>query len=167
MGKGETWREKHPALWEFLLFNVLSNVSTLVRFAATWLGTALMVGILGLTAPFRFLLFDYTTAGSNGIGGFLTFLLAEVLAQTVNFFVQKHLVFRSDAGFAIAAPRFAVLAVIIVLFSLVLPGHVTTWCQEAGLADGFAATIASAVNTLLAVVISYPLLKFWVMPKGA
>lgn len=31
---------------------------------------------------------------------------------------------------------------------------------------GIAGTIASVVNTLLAVIVSYPLLKFWVMPKS-
>lgn len=31
---------------------------------------------------------------------------------------------------------------------------------------GIAGTIASVVNTLLAVIVSYPLLKFWVMPKN-
>lgn len=159
------WRERHPDLWEFVLFNVLSNVSTVTRFVMTWVGTAVFVGALGLTQGFSFLIFDYSSAGSGGLGGFLTFLVAEVLAQVVNFIVQKRWVFRSDASFSTSAPRFAVLAVVIVVVNLVLPGHVTSFCQGLGMASGVAATVASVVNTVLAVVVSYPLLKFWVMPS--
>ena len=89
-----------------------------------------------------------------------------MLAQVVNFFVQKTWVFKSDANFSTAAPRFAVLAVVIVVVNLVLPGHVTSLCVSLGMASGVAATVASVVNTVLAVVVSYPILKFWVMPKG-
>ena len=59
-----------------------------------------------------------------------------------------------------------ILAVIIVVMNLVLPGYVTGLCQGWGMNAGIAGTIASVVNTLLAVIVSYPLLKFWVMPKS-
>lgn len=164
-GPFATWRAAHPDLWEFILFNVLSNISTISRFVMTWVATAVFVSALGLTQPFSFLIFDYTSAGSSGLGGFLTFLVAEVVAQVVNFVVQKKWVFKSAADFSQAAPRFAVLAVVIVVVNLVLPGHVTNLCMGLGMASGAAATVASVVNTLLAVVVSYPLLKFWVMPE--
>lgn len=166
MGAFKEWTEKHANLWQFILFNLLSNISTISRFVFTWLGTAIFVGGLALTSPFKFLIFDYTSAGSNGLGGFLTFLIAEVVAQVVNFFVQKTWVFKSDAAFSTAAPRFAVLAVVIVVVNLVLPGYVTSFCKGFGMNDGLASTVASVVNTLLAVVVSYPLLKFWVMPDA-
>lgn len=166
MGAFKEWTEKHANLWQFILFNILSNISTISRFVFTWIGTAVFVGALSLTQPFSFLIFNYTSAGSNGLGGFLTFLVAEVVAQVVNFFVQKTWVFKSDAAFSTAAPRFAVLAVVIVVVNLVLPGYVTDFCKSFGMDAGLAATVASVVNTLLAVVVSYPLLKFWVMPDG-
>ena len=164
-GPFAAWRAAHPDLWEFILFNILSNISTISRFVMTWVGTAVFVSALGLTQPFSFLIFDYTSAGSSGLGGFLTFLVAEAVAQVVNFFVQKKWVFKSNADFSQAAPRFAVLAVVIVVVNLVLPGHVTNLCIGLGMASGVAATVASVVNTLLAVIVSYPLLKFWVMPE--
>lgn len=159
------WIERHPDLWQFILFNVLSNISTITRFVLTWIGTAVFVGAMQMTTPFRFLIFDYTSENSNGLGGFVTFLIAEVLAQVVNFFVQKTWVFKSNADFSKAAPKYAVLAVLIVVVNLVLPGHVTNFCVTSlHLNAGLAATVASVVNTLLAVVVSYPLLKFWIMP---
>ena len=110
-------------------------------------------------------IFNYDTQG-NGLGGFLTFLLAEALAQVVNFFVQMKWVFKSDSSFKDAAWKYVILAVIIVVVNLVLPGYVTGLCQGWGMGAGIAGTIASVVNTLLAVIVSYPLLKFWVMPKS-
>ena len=159
------WIKDHPNIWEFILFNLLSNISTITRFVVTWIGTAIFISGMGLTQPFRFLIFNYDTQG-NGLGGFLTFLLAEVLAQVVNFFVQMKWVFKSDSSFKDAAWKYVILAVIIVVVNLVLPGYVTGLCQGWGMGAGIAGTIASVVNTLLAVIVSYPLLKFWVMPKS-
>lgn len=164
MGPVRRWIATHPTIWEFILFNVLSNISTIARFVFTWIGTAVFVGALGLIAPFHFLIFNYPESG-NGLGGFLTFLVAEVMAQVVNFFVQMKWVFKSDSSFADAAWKYAILAVVIVVVNLVLPGYVTALCQGWGMNAGVAGTIASVVNTLLAVVVSYPILKFWIMPK--
>jgi hypothetical protein len=165
LGPVRRWISEHPNIWEFILFNILSNVSTITRFVVAWIGTAVFVSALGLTAPFSFLLFNYTAEGSNGIGGFLTFLAAEVLAQVVNFVVQMKWVFKSDSAFSDAAWKYAILAVLIVVVNLVLPGYVTALCISWGMNAAVAATVASVVNTLLAVVVSYPLLKFWIMPK--
>ncbi|NMM94836.1 GtrA family protein [Bifidobacterium oedipodis] len=165
LGPIRQWIKDHPTIWEFIVFNVLSNISTIARFVVTWIGTAVFVAGLGLTAPFHFLIFNYPESG-NGLGGFLTFLFAEVIAQVVNFFVQMKWVFKSDSSFKDAAWKYAILAVVIVVVNLVLPGYVTSLCQGWGLNAGLAGTIASVVNTVLAVVVSYPLLKFWIMPKN-
>lgn len=160
------WTEEHKGLWEFIKFNILSNVSTIFRFIMTWIGTAIFIDALGMTSPFSFLIFDYTSASSNGVGGFITFLIAEVVAQIVNFFVQMKWVFKSTASFKTAAPKYAVLAVVIVVVNLILPGHVTEFCQGSlGMNAQLAGTVASVVNTVLAVVVSFPILKFWITPS--
>lgn len=157
------WTEEHQAIWEFVKFNVLSNISTITRVVCAAVGAAVFVNALGLTQPFRFLIFNYSDAGTNGLGGFLTFLVAEVLAQVVNFFVQMKWVFKSSNGYGDAAWKYAILAVIIVVVNLVLPGYVTSFCQGTfGMDASLSSTVASIVNTLLAVVVSFPLLKFWI-----
>lgn len=157
---------KYPNLWEFIKFNVLSNISTITRFAAVWALTALFVHVMNLTQPFSFLIFNYSKPSSNGLGGFLTFLIAEILAQAVNFVVQMKWVFKSDASFRSAAWKYAVLAVIIVVVGLLLPGYITTICKGLGWNDAISSTLASVVNTILAVIISYPLLKWWIAPAN-
>lgn len=57
------------------------------------------------------------------------------------------------------------MAAVIVVVNLVLPGRVVALCQGLGLSAGLSSTAASAVNTLLAVAVSYPLLKYWIMPE--
>ena len=74
----KAWTEEHEALWQFILFNILSNISTITRFVCTWVGMAVFINSMHLTTPFKFLIFDYSSAGSNGLGGFVTFLVAEV-----------------------------------------------------------------------------------------
>ena len=157
------WTEEHQAIWEFIKFNVLSNISTITRVVCAAAGAAIFVNALGLTQPFQFLIFNYSDAGTNGLGGFLTFLVAEVLAQVVNFFVQMKWVFKSSNGYGDAAWKYAILAVIIVVVNLVLPGYVTSFCQGTfGMDAALSSTVASIVNTLLAVIVSFPLLKFWI-----
>ncbi|WEV65862.1 GtrA family protein [Bifidobacterium sp. ESL0764] len=155
---------KYPNLWEFIKFNVLSNISTITRFVAVWVLTALFVHAMGLTQPFSFLIFNYSAPSTNGLGGFLTFLIAEICAQAVNFVVQMKWVFKSDASFKSTAWKYAILAIIIVVVGLLLPGYVTTLCKGFGWNDAVSSTLASVVNTVLAVVISYPLLKWWIAP---
>ena len=125
----KTWTEEHKTLWQFIKFNVLSNISTITRFVCTWVGTAIFINGMQLNSPFKFWLFDYTTAGSNYLGGFITFLIAEVLAQVVNFFVQMFWVFDSETSFKDAAWKYALLAVLIVVVNLILPSYVTAFCR--------------------------------------
>ena len=117
VGPIRQWIKDHPNIWEFILFNVLSNISTITRFVVTWIGTAIFISGLGLTQPFHFLIFNYDTKG-NGLGGFLTFLLAEVLAQVVNFFVQMKWVFKSDSSFKDAAWKYKAGVQMLVLYCI-------------------------------------------------
>ena len=140
----QQWKEEHQALWEFILFNILSNVSTVARFVVTWVGTAL-----------------------TGGAGMAVVFLAELASQVVNYFVQMKFVFKSTADFSKSAPKYAVLAlIIIVMNSFIVPkvGQLLIGADmAAGLVNGVVVPVA---GTLLAVVISFPLLKFWIAPAG-
>lgn len=161
-----SWTANHEGLWQFIKFNVLSNISTLTRFVLAMAGSALFIKTLHLTSPFSFLIFDYTAQGSGGVGGFITFLIAETAAQVVNFFAQMKWVFNSNEDYGRAAPKYAVLAVLIVVVNLVLPGHIIDLCTQLWQLDAsLASFIASSINTGLAVLVSFPLLKYWIAPS--
>ena len=51
----------------------------------------------------------------------INFLVATAVAQTVNSFVQKNLVFKSNATFGNAVPKYMILTIILVVMSAALP----------------------------------------------
>lgn len=159
------WVKRHPNLWEFILFNLLSNCATLVNFIVMWLCTGFVFTAWKET-PFRFLIFNYTNVESNlGLCGFLSFLAATALAQAVNFYVQKNFVFRSNAAFSQSVPKYICLAVVLVIVSAALPAYSQTLLVNLGVAQGIVPTLANLVNIVVQVVLSYPAMKFWIMPK--
>lgn len=159
-----TWVKAHPNLWEFILFNVLSNVATVVNFVVVWLCTGFVFRSFSQT-PFRFLIFNYTNVEQDlGLGGFLSFLTATALAQAVNFFVQKNFVFRSNAAFSQAVPKYICLAVLLVIGSAALPAYSQSFFGKLGLSQAVTPTLANVVNIVMQVAVSYPAMKFWIMP---
>ncbi len=161
------WIADHPNLWEFILFNILSNCATIANFIVMWLCTGFVFTSFA-NQPFQFFIFNYTNVESDlGLCGFLSFLVATAVAQTVNFFVQKNWVFKSNAAFSKAVPKYIVLAVVLVIVSAALPAYSQAFFVKIGIAQGFAPTLANIVNILVQVIISYPAMKFFIMPKDA
>ncbi len=116
--------------------------------------------------PFQFLIFHYTNVESDlGLCGFLSFLTATAVAQAVNFYVQKNFVFRSNAAFSQAIPKYICLAVALVVISAALPAYSQTFFTGMGVPAGITPTLAIIVNILVQVALSYPAMKFWIMPK--
>lgn len=157
------WINDHPTLWEFIKFNILSNCATVTNFVVMWICTGFVFRSFS-DRPFQFFIFNYTTPESLMLCGFLSFLAATAAAQTVNFFVQKNLVFKSNADFGKAVPKFILLAVVLVILSAALPAYSQTLFVKLGVSQGLAPTLANIVNILMQVFISYPAMKFWVMP---
>ena len=157
------WIDDHPTLWEFIKFNILSSCATVTNFVVMWICTCFIFKSFS-DQPFRFLIFDYTTSENLMLCGFLSFLVSTAVAQTVNFFVQKNLVFKSNADFGAAVPKFIILAVVLVILSAALPAYSQALFVNMGVPKELAPTLATVVNILMQVVISYPTMKFWVMP---
>ena len=38
------WIDNHPNIWEFIKFNILSNVATIVNFIVMWIATSAFTG---------------------------------------------------------------------------------------------------------------------------
>lgn len=162
--KMKNWIREHPDLWEFILFNLLANCATVTNFVVMWLCTGFVFRGLD-NRPFRFLVFDYSTKDSLMLCGFLSFLTATLAAQTVNYFVQKNLVFKSNTAFQTAVPKYIVMAAVLVVISAALPAYSQKFFAGAGIPEGIIPTLANLVNILIQVIISYPAMKFWIMPE--
>ncbi len=77
---------------------------------------------------------------------FLSFLVATAAAQTINFYVQKNFVFRSNAAFTRAVPRYICLAVVLVIVSAALPAYSQAFFKNLGLPQALVPTLANGVN---------------------
>jgi putative flippase GtrA len=159
--KIKIWREKHPDLYEFILFNIMSNVATLTNFVMLWVGSGLLFKALS-DRDFTWFIFDYTKE-NGGLSGFLAFLLAYICAQTVNFFVQRKVVFGATCKISKVLPWYIVTVTVAGIISIWLPPHVIAFIKP--LAGGFAATLANALNIGIQVIINYPMLKLVIMRK--
>lgn len=165
MNAVKAWIKAHPNVWEFILFNLLSNCATVTNFVVMWLCTGFIFAPFR-NQPFAFLIFRYTNVESDlGLCGFLSFLVATAAAQTVNFFVQKNWVFKSNAAFSRAVPRYVGLAVVLVVVSSALPAYSQSFFVWLGLPAMAVPTLANVLNIVVQVALSYPAMKFWIMPK--
>ncbi len=159
------WIDTHPNLWEFILFNLLSNCATITNFVVMWMCTGFVFTHFA-DQPFQFFIFNYTNVETDlGLCGFLSFLVASAAAQTVNFFVQKNWVFKSNAAFSKAVPKYILLAVVLVILSAALPAYSQMLLVNIGVPQGIVPTLANVINILMQVVISYPTMKYFIMPK--
>ena len=158
------WIETHQDLWQFIMFNILANCATVTNFVVMWLCTGFIFkGLSGI--PFKFFVFDYSMPESLMLCGFLSFLIATTLAQVVNYIVQKKFVFKSNAQFAEAIPKYVLMVIFMVIISAALPGYSQKFLIGLGVPEGFAPTGANIINIFTQVLISFPTMKFWIMPS--
>ncbi|MGB4660484.1 MAG: GtrA family protein [Mobilitalea sp.] len=161
MNKIKIWKEKHPNLYEFILFNIMSNVATITSFCVLWLGNSWLFKAYA-ERDFSWFIFDYPVV-NGGLSGFLAFLLAYLCAQTVNFFVQKNIVFGSTRKTSKVLPWYILTVTVAGIISIWLPPHIIALIQPQ--VGKFAATLANVVNIVVQVVINYPMMKLVIMKK--
>ena len=155
------WKEAHPELYEFILFNIMSNVATITNFTMLWLGTGLLFkGVAD--QPFQWFIFNYSV-DNGGLSGFLAFLLAYVCAQAVNFVVQRKVVFGANVNIVKVMPWYILTVTVAGIISIWQPPYIIALVKP--IVGGLAETIANVVNIAIQVAINYPMLKFVIMKK--
>lgn len=155
------FKQNHPDLFEFILFNIMSNVATITNFIVLWIGTGFLFTSFA-NRSFNWFIFNYGI-DQGGLGGFLSFLLAYICAQIVNFIVQRKVVFSANVKIAKVLPWYVLTVVVAGLISIWLPPYIISILTP--YVGGWAATIANAVNIVIQVVINYPMMKFVIMKK--
>ena len=73
--------------------------------------------------------------------------------------------FKSNAAFKDAIPKYIILAVVLVIVSAALPAYSQKFFGDIGVSASLVPTLANALNIIVQVVISYPAMKFIVMPE--
>lgn len=177
------FKEKHPAIVEFIVFFLISNGVTVLQFVLMPLIKYLFEFTSLATTNFQVLpvghnldgsiyyVFDYA-AGSiaeGGGGGLAYFLAVEItllIAQIVNFFLQRNVTFKSNGGVAKAAFWYFVAWVIISIGAAALQGVyktpiynfcMNTFGQGAGMT--VADVITMFINSIISFWVFFPIMK--------
>lgn len=161
LAKVRQFKSKYPDVYEFIMFNLLSNVATITNFLFLWLGTGFLFKAFSGTS-FQWFIFNYKVS-DGGLGGFLSFLLAYIMAQIVNFYVQKNFVFDATVDLKKSLPWYVLTVTVAGIISIWLPPYVISLVSP--YVKGFAPTLANIVNIVVQVVINYPMMKFVIMKK--
>lgn len=156
------FKSKHEQLYEFIMFNLLSNIATITNFVVLNLGNSILFKAL-MDREFSFWIFNYTVE-SGGLGGFLSFLVSFFCAQAVNFVVQRNLVFNSNNKLGAAIPIYLLTVVAVYIICLYIP-TVVLEPISARVGNFWGTNLTNVINIFVQVIIIYPVLKYVVMKK--
>ena len=113
------WKESHAGLWQFLLFMLMSGITTLVD-----LGTFSLFNFWLLrpysTTPFVWGPFCYEVE-SGGLTAFGAFAISFAVSQTFNFFLQRKTTFKANNNAVISAILYAIMVIGVYFVQLFLP----------------------------------------------
>lgn len=126
------FKDKHPAIAQFLVFFVLSNGVTVLQmimmplFRSLLSGTGLVdvsfqVGQIGRNfdgSPYYIFNYAAGAIGAGGGGGLAYFLAVQItmaIAQVINFFAQRNVTFKSNGSVAKAAFWYIVAYIVITI----------------------------------------------------
>lgn len=176
-GFWSTFKEKHPSIAQFIVFFIISNGVTVLQMIMMPLIKFLFGFTTLVSTNFQILpvghnldgsiyyVFDYAAGaiGSGGGGGLAYFLAVEItllLAQVINFFLQRNVTFKSNTGIAKAAFWYFIAWVIISIGAAALQGLYKTPIYNFfmnAMGQGAGMTVADIITMLINCVIS-----FWV-----
>lgn len=133
------FKENHPSVYEFLVFFLISNGVTVLQMVVM----PVLKNIFGLTnlvnTSFQifpigsnldgsqYFIFDYMagsieSGGGGGLAYFLAVQITLLIAQIINFFLQRNVTFKSDSSIGRAAMWYAIAFVIITIVAAALQG---------------------------------------------
>lgn len=103
-------------LWQFVKFIVVSLLACIVQFGS--LNIMLLLPQIKeiMDTDFTWFVFNYVGEG-NGLGYFIAFNTANILAQIVAFFVNREKTFGSSSNIAITLPIYIIFTVALICFS--------------------------------------------------
>jgi len=156
------WKESHAGLWQFLLFMLMSGITTLVDLGTFALFNFWLLKPYSAT-PFFWGPFRYSV-GSGGLTAFGAFAVSFAVSQTFNFFLQRKTTFKANNNAAISAVFYAIMVVGVYFMQLFLPTLL-----RAPLAILIGTTLADLamklINMTVSMLIQFPLNKYVIMRK--
>ena len=156
------WKSKHETAWQFVMFVLMSCITTVVD--------------LGSFALFNFVVFlplrersfiwwviDYSIE-NGGQTAFFAFACSFALSQSFNFVLQRKTTFKANNNAAASAVMYAAMVVIVYFLQLYIPT-----LTRAPIASLLGATIGDLlvkmINMTVSMLIQFPVNKWLIMRR--
>ncbi|NCB64325.1 MAG: hypothetical protein EOM52_12155 [Clostridia bacterium] len=176
-GVWNRFKQKHPAVAQFLVFFILSNGVTVLQMVMMPALKAVFAGTALVNTPFQvfpvghnldgsqYYVFNYAAGAvaADGTGGGLAYFLAVqitmAIAQVINFFLQRNVTFKSSGSLGKAAAWYTLAYVVITVLAGALQGlyKAPIYSFLMGAMGGAGQTLADAITMLINCAVS-----FWV-----
>lgn len=157
------WKEKHPNLWQFIVFNLMSGITTIVDFSTfAMFNYWIFVSLRAQT--FSFWIINYSVE-DGGLCAFYAFAFSFAISQTFNFFLQRKTTFKANNNVLKSGIMYAVMVICVYFLQVFIPSLI-----QAPIALLVGATMGGMIvklaNMTLSMIIQYPMNK-WVIMKNA
>lgn len=179
----ERFKEKHPGIAQFIVFFIISNGVTVLQMImmpfikflfsfTTLVSTNFQILSVGhnldgsIYYVFNYAAGDIAKGGGGGLAYFLAVEITLLIAQVINFFLQKNVTFKSNTGIAKAATWYFIAWVIISVGAAALQGlyktpiynfFMNTMGNKAGMT--VADIITMLINCAISFWVFFPILK--------
>jgi putative flippase GtrA len=156
----EKWKNNHRGLWQFVLFLLMSGITTIVDFSTYLLFNFWIFKAVNDT-PFHFLIIHYSVE-DGGLAAFYAFAFSFAISQTFNFFLQRKTTFKADNNVLRSGILYAVMVIGVYFLQLYIPSLIQ---GSLSLAFGMIAggMIMKMINMTISMIIQFPMNKYVIM----
>jgi len=158
--KSNALKQKKKTLWQFIVFSLLSFVTTLVDLGSFSLFNYLIFVPLK-TESFHFWVFNYDVA-AGGLCAFLAFALSFVISQTFNFFIQRKVTFSANNNLWFSGMMYILMVLFVFFLSLWVPQLFRESLANI-VGDNWADFILKNLNMTISFMIQFPMNKWVIM----
>lgn len=184
VGLWNSYKERHPAIAQFLLFLILSVGMTALQLILMPLIKLIFAQTSLLTISFQifqlghnfdgsaYYVFNYAagslaSGGGGGIGYFLAVQITLGIAQIINFFAQRNITFKSNSNIWKAAFWYVLAYMVITIGAAAAQGFykapiynlfINSW-DMGSLGETTADVITMGINSTISFFVFYPIFK--------
>jgi len=156
------WKERHEALWQFIMFALVGCITSVVD-----LGSFALFNFWIFTPyrqqAFSWWLIDYSLE-NGGKTAFLAFACSNAISQTFNFFMQRKATFKATNNVAKSAVMYVIMVALVYVLQLYLPTLIRV--PVVGLFGEVFGDILVKMSTMtLSFLITFPINKWVIMRK--